>query len=47
MRHSIFGEGMVVSCVPSNLDFEVTVAFGSSTGIKRLLLSYANLQVLE
>ena len=47
VRHSIFGEGMVVSCVPSSSDFEVTVAFDGGTGVKRLLLSYANLQVLE
>ena len=47
VRHSIFGEGMVVSCVPSSSDFEVTVAFDGATGVKRLLLSYANLQVLE
>ena len=47
VRHSVFGEGMVVSCVPSSSDFEVTVAFDGATGVKRLLLSYANLQVLE
>ena len=45
--HPSFGEGMVVSCVPSGHDFEVTVAFGEGTGVKRLLLSFANLEVLS
>ena len=43
VRHGVFGEGIVVSCVPSGHDYEVTVAF-DGTGIKRLLLSYANLE---
>ena len=47
VRHSTFGEGMVVSCVPSGHDYEVTVAFAEGTGVKRLLLSYANLKILE
>ena len=47
VRHSTFGDGMVVNCVPSGLDFEVTVAFGPGAGIKRLLQSYAHLDKLE
>ena len=47
VHHHAFGDGMVVSCVPSGHDFEVTVAFTSGAGVKRLLLSYANLEMLE
>ena len=43
VRHPTFGEGIVVSCVPSADDYEVTVAF-EGAGVKRLLLSYANLE---
>ena len=46
VRHATFGEGIVVSCVPSAQDYEVTVAF-DGTGVKRLLLSYANLDQVE
>ncbi len=45
--HSTFGEGMVVSCNPSGHDFEVTVAFADGAGVKRLLLSFANLEKLS
>ena len=44
VRHPTFGEGMVVSCVPSGPDFEVTVAFTEGAGVKRLLLSFAHLE---
>ncbi len=44
VRHSKFGEGVVVSCVPSGQDLEVTVAFKDGVGVKRLLLSYAPLE---
>ena len=47
VRHNAFGDGMVVSCVPSGHDFEVTVAFTGGAGVKRLLLSYANLEITE
>ena len=47
VRHSTFGEGMVVSCVASGHDHEVTVAFTGGVGVKRLLLSYAHLETLE
>ena len=47
VRHSVFGEGMVVSCVPEGRDdHQVTVAFEKGTGIKRLLLSLAHLEKL-
>ena len=47
VRHHAFGDGMVVSCLPSGNDYEVTVAFGQKAGVKRLLLSYAHLETLE
>ena len=47
VRHPSFGDGMVVNCVPSGRDFEVTVAFAGGAGVKRLLLSYAHLEKLE
>ena len=43
VEHSTFGDGVVVSCVPSGQDHEVTVDFKGGAGIKRLLLSYAPL----
>ena len=46
VRHNTFGDGMVVSCVASGQDYEVTVAFSGGAGVKRLLLSYANLEVM-
>ena len=46
VRHPSFGEGMVISCTPSGHDYEVTVAFGEGSGVKRLLLSYAKLDKL-
>ena len=44
VRHATFGDGMVVSCVPSSGDYEATVAFDGGVGVKRLLLSYAHLE---
>ena len=43
VRHSIFGEGVVVSNKKVKTDNEVTVAF-SGQGIKKLLLSLARLE---
>ena len=47
VSHPTFGQGMVVSCVPSSGDYEVTVAFDQGGGVKRLLLSYAHLELVE
>ena len=47
VRHGSFGDGIVVSCVPSGADFEVTVAFKDGHGVKRLLLSVAPLEKVE
>ncbi|MBI4201786.1 MAG: UvrD-helicase domain-containing protein [Chloroflexi bacterium] len=47
VTHKQFGEGIVVSCVAAGADHEVTVAFRSGAGVKRLLLSFAPLQKAE
>ena len=44
VRHARFGEGIVVSCVVTPTDQEVTVAFKGDAGVKKLLLSYAPLE---
>ena len=44
VRHDRFGEGIVVSCVVTPSDQEVTVAFKGEAGVKKLLLSYAPLE---
>ena len=44
VRHSSFGEGVVIDCLAIPGDHEVTVHFAGSVGIKRLLLSYAPLE---
>ena len=44
VRHSKFGEGVVVSCDVKGSDQEVTVVFKGEAGIKKLLLSFANLE---
>jgi DNA helicase-2/ATP-dependent DNA helicase PcrA len=46
VRHAKFGEGIVVNCLPAGDDQEVTVAFKGEAGLKRLLLSFAPLEVL-
>ncbi|MBI4200032.1 MAG: UvrD-helicase domain-containing protein [Chloroflexi bacterium] len=46
VRHGKFGDGIVVNCVPSDADHEVTVAFRGDAGVKRLLASYARLEKL-
>jgi DNA helicase-2/ATP-dependent DNA helicase PcrA len=47
VRHGKFGEGIVVSCTPVRDDFEVVVAFRGDAGIKKLLVTYANLERVE
>ena len=44
VRHPKFGEGIVVSCEPSGMDYQVVVAFQGEAGIKKLLLSFAPLE---
>lgn len=43
VRHSVFGDGIVVSSVAKSDDEEVTVAFVGK-GVKKLLAAFANLQ---
>ena len=47
VRHSTFGEGVVMDCVASAGDHEVTVQFSDGVGVKRLLLSFAPLEKIQ
>ena len=47
VRHATFGDGIVMDTKPSGVDVEVTVAFKSEHGPKRLLLSFAPLEKVE
>jgi DNA helicase-2/ATP-dependent DNA helicase PcrA len=47
VMHARFGEGVVVSCVPSGNDQELTIAFKGEGGLKRLLLSLAPLEKID
>ncbi|MBI2847398.1 MAG: UvrD-helicase domain-containing protein [Chloroflexi bacterium] len=46
VRHAKFGDGIVVSCIPSGDDQEVTVSFKGEARLRRLLLSFAPLEKL-
>jgi hypothetical protein len=47
VSHAIFGEGIVVNCLSSGDDHEVTIAFKGDAGVKKFLLSLAPLQKLS
>ena len=47
VRHTTFGEGVVMECLAISGDHEVTVHFKGAVGIKRLLLSFAPLEKME
>ena len=47
VRHAVFGEGVVMECVETMGDHEVTVHFKGDVGLKRLLLSFARLEKVE
>ncbi len=47
VSHAMFGEGIVVNCLATDGDHEVTIAFKGAAGIKRFLLSLAPLQKLS
>jgi DNA helicase-2/ATP-dependent DNA helicase PcrA len=47
VRHDTFGDGIVINCAPADQDYVVTVAFKGTHGIKRLMLSFAPLKVLN
>ena len=44
VHHDQFGDGVVVHCRPAKDDTEVMVAFKRGVGVKKLLLSFANLE---
>jgi len=44
VRHAQFGNGVVVNCKAVKDDREVLVAFTGGVGVKKLLLSFANLE---
>ncbi len=46
VRHAEFGDGVVVSCQPVKDDEEVVIVFNEA-GLKKLLLSYAQLEKVE
>ena len=46
VRHTQFGDGVVVSYQTAGNDAEVTVVFDGA-GIKKLLMSYAKLEKIE
>ncbi len=46
VRHTAFGEGIVMACDVTASDVEVTVEFAGGLGVKRLLLSFAPLEKL-
>ena len=47
VRHDKFGEGIVVSCIATGSDYQVTVAFKGESGVRKLLLGYAKLEVID
>lgn len=47
VRHTKFGDGIVVDCKATGSDQEVTVSFKGGHGLKRLLLSYAPLELIR
>lgn len=46
VSHGKFGIGVVVACSPLKNDAEVTVAFPGATGVKKLVQSFAKLEVV-
>jgi DNA helicase-2/ATP-dependent DNA helicase PcrA len=46
VRHTAFGEGVVVGCAPFGRDQQATIEF-AGVGVKKLLLSLAPLEKIE
>ena len=44
VTHDTFGEGIVIEAVESGGDTEVTVAFGSGNGLKKLMADFSGLK---
>ena len=47
VRHTAFGDGVVMDNAAVDGDYEVTVQFADGVGVKRLLLSFAPLEKVE
>ncbi len=47
VNHAMFGDGIVVNCLVSGGDHQVTIAFEGDAGVKKFLLSLAPLQKLN
>ncbi len=46
VKHSKFGVGLVIACVPVTGDTEVTVAFPGEVGVKKLVQKFAKLELV-
>ena len=46
VKHTSFGEGIILNFEPSGDDVQVTVAFKESTGVKKLMAGIAKLEKL-
>ena len=44
VHHAAFGEGIVIGCLATRDDQEITVAFKGKAGLKKLLLSLAPME---
>lgn len=47
VSHATFGQGIVINCLAKPSDYELTVAFKGQSGIKRLLHSFAKLELIS
>ncbi len=47
VEHPIFGEGIVLNCINSGDDLQVTVAFKQATGVKKLMARIAKLKKID
>ncbi|MDP9236427.1 MAG: UvrD-helicase domain-containing protein [Chloroflexota bacterium] len=46
VRHPRFGEGIIVACETKGDDQEITIAFKGGVGMKKIMRSFTNLEVL-
>jgi DNA helicase-2/ATP-dependent DNA helicase PcrA len=44
VQHPTFGDGIIVASFPAKDDQEITVAFKGGVGLKRMMVSHANLE---
>ena len=45
--HNTFGEGIVLDVLSINQDFEITIQFDNASGTKKLLHSFAPIEILD